>query len=165
MQITEGKIRPAETPLKAPPVKKARITAPSMGKKTGEKCHIQLQTPVLFHGIRTSLCDILTLQAVVPLRKVATSMLQPLIHHQSRWRQLVQSLTALSNPLAMPASRAASKVIYHLLYQKFFQLNVAMHSDTWTSFWVVFRTFYSSVGLETHCKVKHNARKWSSING
>jgi len=110
MQSAKRKNRPAETPLKTPPGKKARITTPSMGKKTGEKLYIRSQTCIAlssfpWHQNLTLWC---TLQSVMMLRKVTTSMLQPLIHHRSRWRWLAQSLTALINPLAMPASRAAS---------------------------------------------------------
>jgi hypothetical protein len=110
MQSTKRKNRPAETPLKTPPGKKARITTPSMGKKPGEKHYIRLQTCIAhssfpWHRNLNLWC---TLQSVMMLRKVTTSMLQPLIHHRSRWRWLAQSLTTLINPLAMPASRAAS---------------------------------------------------------
>ncbi|XP_066369250.1 uncharacterized protein [Miscanthus floridulus] len=94
------KNRPAETPLKTPPGKKARITTPSMGKKTvsddaKKSNHVHVGTP----------------------------------YPSSKQVKMTRSIIDSSNQSTGYACRSCSK------------------------------TFYSSVGLETHCKVKHSTRK------
>ncbi|XP_066377121.1 histone deacetylase HDT2-like isoform X4 [Miscanthus floridulus] len=94
------KNRPAETPLKTPLGKKARITTPSMGKKTvsddaKKSNHVHVATPY------------------------------PSLKQVKMARSIIDS----SNQSTGYACKSCSK------------------------------TFYSSVGLETHCKVKHSTRK------
>ncbi|CAD6335724.1 unnamed protein product [Miscanthus lutarioriparius] len=93
------KNRPAETPLKTPPGKKARITTPSMGKKTvsddaKKSNHVHVATP----------------------------------YPSSKQVKMTRSIIDSSNQSTGYACKSCSK------------------------------TFYSSVGLETHCKVKHSTR-------
>ena len=98
------------------------------------------------------------MQVLAVLREVAMSMLRPRIHHQSKWRRYLQSLTTLSEPLAIPASRAASN--FSTLYiRTFFHLNAVMYSHTLD--FLLFVQDFQLLGLDTHCKLKHNAHKWA----
>ncbi|XP_021305986.1 histone deacetylase HDT2 isoform X2 [Sorghum bicolor] len=97
---TKRNNRPAETPLKTPPGKKARITTPSMGKKSvsddaKRSNHVHVATPY------PSSKQVKTARSIIDNSKQSTGY----------------------------ACKSCSK------------------------------TFYSSVGLETHCKVKHSACK------
>uniref|UniRef100_A0A0A9GI37 C2H2-type domain-containing protein n=1 Tax=Arundo donax TaxID=35708 RepID=A0A0A9GI37_ARUDO len=99
-EITKGKNRPAETPVKTPPEKKAKIATPSMGNKTGsgsakKSGHIHVATPY-------------------------------------------------------PSSKQVKKTL---------SINDNSKQSTGYACTSCSKTFHSSVGLETHCKVKHSAHK------
>ena len=109
MQCAKDKNRPAEKTLKTPPEKKAKMTTPSKGKNTDEKCYLLTCLHCCSFPCHINLTFWSTfMQAVVLVWEVAMSMSPPLIH-PSWWRRRLQSLRGLSNLLDMPATRAAGK--------------------------------------------------------